>query len=81
MAKLDPELSTTILLGMRERQAGKILGLLPPEKAADLTGRIARARTDASEAAGRPDVRAAGRQGAEAPALEAGTQKNTEAKR
>jgi hypothetical protein len=47
MAKLDPELSTTILLGMRERQAGKILGLLPPEKAADLTDRIARVRSEA----------------------------------
>ena len=42
LARLDPELLTTILVTMRERQASKILGLLPAQKAADVTARIAR---------------------------------------
>jgi flagellar motility protein MotE (MotC chaperone) len=42
MGELDPELSTTILLGMRERQAAKVLALLDPKRAAQLTLRIAR---------------------------------------
>lgn len=44
MSQLDSDLSTTILLGMRERQAAKILGLLPSRKAADLTMRMARTK-------------------------------------
>lgn len=44
LSELDPELSTTILLGMRERQAAKILAFLDPKRAALLTTRIARQR-------------------------------------
>jgi len=44
MTKLDPDLSTTILLGMRERQAGRILGLMPVDTAAELTRRISKAK-------------------------------------
>lgn len=44
LAQLDPELLTTILVTMRERQASKILGLLPTQKAADVSARIARTK-------------------------------------
>jgi flagellar motility protein MotE (MotC chaperone) len=44
LARLDPELLTTILVTMRERQASKILGLLPAQKAADISTRIARSK-------------------------------------
>lgn len=45
LAQLDPELLTTILVNMRERQASKILGLLPTQKAADVSTRIARTKS------------------------------------
>jgi flagellar motility protein MotE (MotC chaperone) len=44
MGELDVELATAILLGMRERQAAKVLGLLEPKRAASLTARMARPR-------------------------------------
>jgi flagellar motility protein MotE (MotC chaperone) len=44
LAQLDPELLTTILVTMRERQAAKILALLPAQKAADVSARIARVK-------------------------------------
>ncbi len=55
MAQLDPVLAIRILLAMRERQAARVLGLLPPQQAADLTARIAQARQAAPppEEAGR----------------------------